>query len=53
MLAFIILIRESLWALLRERAAMPAAMRDHPSGTFVGLRCSHSTVDLHMRRLGL
>ena len=52
MLALITLVRESPRALLREHAAMLAAMRDHPSGEFVGLRCSRSTVDLHMRRLG-
>jgi len=52
MLALITLVREKPRALLREHAAMLAAMRDHPSGEFGGLRCSRSTVDLHMRRLG-
>jgi len=51
-LALVALVRENPLALLREHAAMLAAMRDHPSGEFVGLRCSRSTVDLHMRRLG-
>jgi len=50
--ALIILVRENPRALLREHAARLAAKRDHPSGEFVGLRCSRSTVDLHMRRLG-
>ena len=52
MLALVTLVRDNPRALLREHAAMLAAMRDHPSGEFVGLRCSKSTVDLHMRRLG-
>jgi len=52
MLALITLVRENPRARLREHAAMPAAKRDHPSGEFVGLRCSRSTVDLRMRRLG-
>jgi len=51
-LALITLVRENPQALLREHAAMLAAMRDHPSGEFAGLRCSRSTVDRHMRRLG-
>jgi len=52
MLALIILVRENPRALLREHAAMIAAMGDHPSGEFVGLRCSRSTVGLYVRRLG-
>jgi len=50
--ALLILVRDNPRALLREHAATLTAMRDHPSGEFVGLRCSQSTVDLHMRRLG-
>jgi len=52
MSALVMLVRENPRALLREHTAMLKAMRDHPSGEFVGLRCSQSTVDLHMRRLG-
>jgi len=52
MSALVMLVRENPRALLREHAATLKAMRDHPSGEFVGLRCSQSTVDLHMRRLG-
>ena len=52
MLALVPLVRDNPQALLREHAEMLAVMRDHPSGEFVGLRCSKSTVDLHMRRLG-
>jgi len=52
LLALVALVRENPRALLQEHAAMLAAMHDHPSGEFVGLRCSRSTVDLHMRRLG-
>jgi len=52
MSALVILVRENPRELLREHAAMLKTMRDHPSGEFVGLRCSQSTVDLHMRRLG-
>jgi len=52
MSALVTLVRENPRALLREHAATLKAMRDHPSGVFAGFRCSQSTVDLHMRRLG-
>jgi len=52
MSALVMLVRKNPRALLREHAATLKAMRDHPSGEIVGLRCSQSTVDLHMRRLG-
>jgi len=52
MSALVSLVRHNPRALLREHAAMLKAMRDHPTGDFLGLRCSQSTVDLHMWRLG-
>jgi len=52
MWALVMIVRENPRSLLREHAATLKAMRDHPSGEFVVLRCSQSIVDLRMRRLG-
>ena len=50
--AIVTLVRENPRGLLREHSTMLDMMRNHPSGEFIGLRCSKSTVDLHLNKLG-
>jgi len=50
--AIVTWVRENSRGLLRETSTMLDMMRNHPSGEVIGLRCSKSTVDLHLNKLG-